>query len=224
MRPARPTNGTGKRTAGIVGLGLGALAAILVAGSLLWRRRSKSRPTPCPPWLVPLLENPYVEALAGARTLLERAAVEPGMRVLDVGSGSGRLTIPAAERVGPEGRVVALDLQAEMLRRLERRLADREIDNVETVLGGAGEGALGTERFDRAFLVTVLGEIVDPRTALAEIHDLLESDGLLSVTEVFPDPHYQSRRSVRRLAEAVGFRFHDAFGGWLAFTLNFRKH
>jgi ubiquinone/menaquinone biosynthesis C-methylase UbiE len=145
------------------------------------------------------------------------------MRVLDVGAGSGRVTIPAAERVGPEGRVVALDLQPEMLRRLEQRLAERGIDNVDTVLGGAGEGRVGTAGFDRAFLVTVLGEILDPRTALEEIHGLLEPGGLLSVTEVFPDPHYQSRRSVRRLAEAVGFRHQETFGGRLAFTLNFRK-
>jgi len=202
---------------------IGFLAVIVIATGVIWRLVSKRRQTPCPSWLVPLLENPYVEALAGARTLLDRAAVRPGMRVLDVGCGPGRLTLPLAELVGPVGTVVAIDIQPAMLERLRDRLAERGIDNVETVLGGVGEGKLSRGGFDRAFLVTVLGEIVDKRRALEEIYDLLQPGGVLSITEVFPDPHYQSRKSIRSLAESLGFRLQESFGTWLAFTLNFRK-
>jgi ubiquinone/menaquinone biosynthesis C-methylase UbiE len=173
--------------------------------------------------MTPLLENPYIEALAGARKLLERAAVGPGMYVLDVGCGPGRLTLPAAERVGPAGGVVAVELQPKMLRRLRGRLTERTVDNVETILGGIGEVSLGSERFDRAFLVTVLGEIVDKRGALEAIHAALKPGGVLSVTELLPDPHYQSRTTVRALAQAVGFQPTESFGTWFAFTLNFRK-
>lgn len=202
---------------------IGSLAVVVIAASVIWRLVSKHRQTPCPAWLLPLLENPYVEALAGARTLLERAAVEPGMRVLDVGSGPGRLTLPLAERVGAGGSVVALDLQPAMVERLAARLAEAGIENVVPVVGGVGEGRLGSGGFDRAFLVTVLGEIVDKRRALEEVRDLLEPDGVLSITEVFPDPHYQSRKAVHGLAESAGFRLQDSFGSWLTFTLNFRK-
>jgi len=40
---------------------------------------------------------------------------------------------------------------------------------------------------------------------------------------VIPDPHYQRRSSVRVMAEEVGFRFDEVFGGILAYTMNFRK-
>jgi ubiquinone/menaquinone biosynthesis C-methylase UbiE len=145
------------------------------------------------------------------------------MRVLDVGSGPGRLTLPLAEQVGTEGTVVALDIQPQMLDRLQQRLEDRGLGNVQTMLGGVGQGDLEADDFDRAFLVTVLGEIVEKEKAMEEIHAALKRGGLLSVTEVFPDPHYQSRKRVRELAEAAGFRLQAQFGTWLAFTLNFRK-
>ena len=199
-----------------------AIIAIILAG-VWWRYAARLHSMPCPSWLVFLLENPYVEALAGSARLLERACVGPGMRILDVGSGPGRVTLAAAERVGPSGSVLALDIQEGMIRKLERRIAERGIKNIETVLAGVGDGKLERSGFDRAFLVTVLGEIPDQAAALQEVHEALRPGGMLSITEVFPDPHYQSRSRVRRLAEEAGFRFEESFGSWLAFTLNFSK-
>jgi ubiquinone/menaquinone biosynthesis C-methylase UbiE len=200
-------------------IAVGAGAASVAALRLI----SRHHVTACPAWLVPLLENPYMNALAGAGLLLDRARVSPGMSVIDVGAGPGRLAIPAARRVGPEGRVVALDLQPAMIRRLEQRLPATSVRNIETLLAGAGEGRMPIATFDRAFLVTVLGEIVDQETALREIYRSLKPGGILSVTEVLPDPHYQSRRRVRRLAEAAGFSFVERLGPWYAFTMNFSR-
>jgi len=145
------------------------------------------------------------------------------MWVVDVGSGPGRLTLPAAQLVGPTGVVVALDTQSEMLRILEERMAKRGVSNIRTILGGVGEGRLSHGVFDRALLVTVLGEIPDQLRALREIYDALKPGGILSITEVFPDPHYQRKTTVRKLAEQAGFRLDRQFGGWLAFTMNFSK-
>jgi len=75
-------------------------------------------------------------------------------------------------------------------------------------------------RFDRAVLVTVLGEIPDREAALREIFDALKPGGMLSVTEVIFDPHFQPRPTVARLARSVGFR-EQAYR--VAFTLNLEK-
>jgi len=183
------------------------------------RRRS----LPCPDWLVPLLENPYMNQVAGSELLLDRAGVEEGMAVLDVGCGPGRVAIPAAGRVGSSGRVVALDVQEGMLRRLEERIAELGIGNVEPVHAGAGEGAITENTFDRALLVTVLGEIPRREEALREIYESLKPGAILSITEVIPGPHYQRQATVRVLTETTGFLVEDIFGGFPAYTMIVRR-
>lgn len=200
-------------------IGLGSVTLALVS----FRWFSRRHAIPCPACLTVLLENPYMAAVAGSRLLLDRARVETGMNVLDVGSGPGRLAIPAAQTVSPTGRVVALDLQPAMIQQLKERAAALGLTNVETIVGGAGEGHLARGVFDRAFLVTVLGEVVRQEAALREIFEALAPGGLLSITEVIPDPHYQSRRRVRRLAESVGFEYRETIGPWYAFTMNFAR-
>ena len=147
------------------------------------------------------------------------------MRVLDVGCGAGRVSIPVAKAVGPDGLVVGMDIQRTVLQKLMRRAESRGLTNIRTVLGGIGQGLIEVNAFDRALLVTVLGEIPEGerQPALREIHDALKRGGTLSVTEVFGDPHYQRRDTVRRLAEAAGFRLQREYGTWLAFTVNFVK-
>ena len=159
--------------------------------------------------------------------LLDRAGVAPGMRVLDAGCGPGRLTIPAAERVGSDGEVVALDVQEEMLARVRRNVASRGLTNVQTVLAGLESVttvpgvAAGT--FDRALLVAVLGEVPNRENALLALRAALKPGGILSITEVIPDPHYQTSRTVCRLAEDAGFQLVESYGTPLAFTLNLRR-
>lgn len=198
----------------------------LLAGAAVWARsvlRRRKRPLPCPASQSWVLENPLAEA--NARTLIAQLDLFPGMRVLDVGCGPGRLSIPIAERIGPDGEVVALDLQTEMLEKLEKKAAERGVANINTVLGGAGEGTLQQSQFDLALLVSVLGEIPSERrdSALGEIYAALKPRGILSVTEGLPDPHYQTRRAVRDLAEGAGFEFESERRAWLGFTMKFVK-
>jgi ubiquinone/menaquinone biosynthesis C-methylase UbiE len=199
--------------------------AILVALTVAWRHVSRRRALPCPVWLSPLLENPYVEAVASAAVLVDRANIGAGMRVLDAGCGPGRVTVPAAKKVGSTGEVVALDLQPGMLARLLDRADSAGLTNIRQIHGGLGHGLVEQNLFDRAFLITVLGEIPESErsAALQEIYDALKPGGILSITEVFPDPHYQSRTKVLQVCEATGFRRGDEFGSWLAFTINFVK-
>lgn len=193
--------------------------ALLVAGAVLWRWAK----WPCPSWLVPLLENPYFETVAGAGLLLDRAGVAPGMHVLDAGCGPGRVTLPAAARVGPSGRVTAVDLQAAMLEKLRARLDASGTTNVDPVACGLGQGRLGRSRYDVALLVTVLGEIPDKIAALREIRLSLRPGGVLSVTEVLPDPHYQSVARVRALAAEAGLVEVALHRGWVSYTINLAR-
>lgn len=201
------------------------LLAIVVVLTFVWRYQSRRRALPCPVWLTALLENPFMNAVASSSLLLDRAKVGPGMRLLDAGCGPGRVTIPATNRVGTTGEVVALDIQPGMLQKLQERANAAGSVNIRPILGGLGRGMIDENLFDRAILITVLGEIPEQErsAALREIYDSLKPDGLLSITEVFPDPHYQRRSRVIELCEAAGFRREAEYGSWLAFTINFVK-
>lgn len=198
------------------------LAAVALSAALafIWQRW---RPTAHPPRLTFLFENPLAGAFVGPERLIERLDLAPGMRVLDAGCGPGRLTIPLAKTVGSGGEVVALDGQREMLAKLERRVADEGITNVRPLRAGLGEGALREGEFDRVVLAMVLGEVRERGAALRELYAALEPGGVLSVTEIFGDPHYRRLPAVRREVEAAGFRLVRRFGGFPAYTLNFER-
>ena len=119
--------------------------------------------------------------------------------------------------------MVALDIQSAMLRVVERRVKASGLTNVRTQRCTLGLGELQSGTFDRAFLVTVLGEIPNRHGALQEISQALKPQGVLSVTELFPDPHYNSQRCVCMEVEATGLQYLETFGNKVSFTMNFTK-
>src|SRR5437660_1354260 len=115
---------------------LGAIAgAAAMARSILRQRRN---PEPFPATRARVLDNPI--ARRQASRIVGLLDLAPGMRVLDVGAGVGRLSIPIAVKVGPTGEVVALDIQQEMLESLEKRAGEMGLANVRTLRAAAGEG------------------------------------------------------------------------------------
>ena len=208
-------------TPALIGL---CLAGLILLIWIIWRLVSRRRSLPCPPWLSWLLElnNPFAEGNS-ARVVIRHLDLCSGMKVLDVGCGPGRLTVPIAEKIGPQGMVTAVDIQPGMLRRAREKAQKAGLNNIRFLETGAGAGKLEKGRYDRAVLVTVLGEIPDREAALREIFGALKPGGMLAVTEIFADPHFQTRSKVIRLANQIGFREKDFFGNRFAFTLTLEK-
>lgn len=203
------------------------LLVLLLAGlvvGIIWRRASRRHTLPCPVWLHWLVEldNPFTKTNRAA-VIVRQLELRPGMVVLDMGCGPGRLTLPLAREVGPTGKVVAVDIQAGMLQRLRDKARTAGLANIEFIRAAAGEAGLQRDCFDRALLVTVLGEIPDRGAALKEIMTALKPGGILSLTEIVFDPHFQRRQTVRQLALAVGFQEAGFFGNPMAYTIHLVK-
>jgi len=177
--------------------------------------------SPCPAALSWLVDNPLRRRYM--RPVPDRIGIRPGEWVLELGPGPGAFTLAAAQRIGAGGRLIAVDIQPEMIAQVEQRVREAGLTNVETHVASADHLPLDAGSVDRAFLVTVLPEIPDPRRALAELHRVLKPDGVLSITEEFSDPDYLFLPETTRLVEAAGFRFEECFGNLWVYTANFRK-
>jgi len=192
--------------------------ALLLALWIGWRVISDRRSLPCPTSLAWLLENPLTGSYHAA--VLSRLELSPGLHVLDAGCGPGLLTTAIAAAVAPQGRVLALDLQPGMIARAQARAAKAGLSNIDFLVAPLGRGSLPASQFDRALLVTVLGEIPNKIAALRELRSSLKPDGFLSITEVLPDPHYQSMRTIAALADQAGLRVRNQIGNSFLFTVN----
>ncbi len=192
--------------------------------AIIWRLASRRQSLPCPVWLRWLVEldNPFTKTNRSA-FIVETLGVSDGMTILDAGCGPGRLTIPLAKSVGPNGHVVALDIQQGMLDRAKVRTENAGLHNVEFINAGLGDGKLPSNHFDRAVLVTVLGEIPNREAAFAELFSALKPGGILAVVEVIFDPHFQSRKTVTGLATSTGFSERAFFGHSLAYVLHLER-
>lgn len=188
-----------------------------------WRLASRHWQLPCPSLFGWALESGFYQRISGTSTTLDRMNLRPGQRILEIGPGPGRLLIPAAQRVLPGGEAVGIDIQPGMIERLKKRAEEAGSRNLTAILGDGSQSHVDEGSFDLVFIVTTLGEIPDRSAALQQSFRALKPGGVLSVTEVFGDPHYQSRATVRRLAEGAGFLPESVQGRWLFFTANFVK-
>jgi ubiquinone/menaquinone biosynthesis C-methylase UbiE len=190
---------------------------------LAWRWGSRVWALPCPSLFAWALSSRFYERITQTEITLQRIGLRPGQRVLEIGPGPGRLLIHAAQRVSPGGEAVGIDIQPGMVERLNARAKRARVTNLTAILGDATEPIVPEASFDVVFLVTTLGEIPDRRGVMAQCYRALKPSGVLSVTEMFPDPHYQSRSTVKMLAAEAGFRLESVQGAWWLFTMNFRK-
>lgn len=142
---------------------------------------------------------------------------------MDIGCGPGRVTIPLAEAVGPHGKVIAVDIQSEMLKRAKKKASAKNLQNIEFIQMNIDEANFEPNEADRIALVNVLGEIPNKQAALHEIYQVLKPGGVLCVTEVVLDPQFQKREIVYELASSVGFHEKQFFGNNFAYSLCLEK-
>jgi ubiquinone/menaquinone biosynthesis C-methylase UbiE len=152
-------------------------------------------------------------------TLLEVLKLKPGQVVCDLGCGNGFYTLPIAERVGATGKVLAVDIQQEMLHLLSERAKAADLDHIETILGSPIDPRLPEGEVDLVLLVDVYHEFAYPEQMLQAIRKSLKPQGRVVLVEFRgEDPqvpikplHKMTKRQIRRELFSNGFKLAEQF-------------
>jgi ubiquinone/menaquinone biosynthesis C-methylase UbiE len=144
--------------------------------------------------------------------VVRHLALLAGMRVADVGAGTGYFALPIARAVGPSGVVFAVDLQAEMLEKLRAKLEPSL--PITLVDGEAARTTLDDGSIDLVFLANVWHEVDDHGAALAEFARIVRPGGRVAIldwrADVEPPPgppsaHRVPADEVERAMRAAGW-------------------
>lgn len=138
-----------------------------------------------------------VENSFGCGNPLAFAGVRPGQVVLDIGSGAGIDCFIAAEKVGPAGKVIGLDMTPEMIERARQNAREAGVANVEFRFGEAEKMPVDDASVDWVISNCVINLSPDKPAVFAEIARILRPGGRISISDIvaqdLPEAVRQSR-------------------------------
>ncbi|HWP85222.1 MAG TPA: class I SAM-dependent methyltransferase [Terriglobia bacterium] len=190
------------------------LAVLLLAGGSTapaWQLGSR----PAADWIQTLERPSRVEGLK-IDEIISHLKLRPGMVVADVGSGSGVFSRPLAKTVGPNGKVIAVDIEPGLLSYIRERAQKEGIPNIETHLGVPNDANLSGPVVDLALFHDSLHHIENREIYLKNLFKYIKPGGRVAIVDLDitdPDgPHKDqpemqvSKDQIEQWMQAAGFR------------------
>ncbi len=144
----------------------------------------------CPWWLCFTFDNP-LRALFQNPFKILNGYIKKGDSILDIGPGMGFFTFPMAEMTGRNGKVVALDIQQGMLKRLGDKVLRNRTSNVQIQLYDGSKFNLG-KKFDFVLLFWMYHEVANKPEFIREISSATKSGSVIFIAE--PKIHVDKKR------------------------------
>ena len=176
----------------------------------------------CPPWCCFTFDNIFRRLLQNPNRIL-RPYIKPGWTVLDVGPGMGYFTIPLARLVGDKGKVIAADIQHQMLDSLDHRAFKAGVqERIKLRLTKTDSIGL-SESIDFCLAFWMVHEVPDRGRFLGEIASKLKPDGLMLIAE--PRIHVSKEHFAKTLeiAKSAGLAVIDTPKIFLSHTALLKK-
>jgi ubiquinone/menaquinone biosynthesis C-methylase UbiE len=178
---------------------------------------------PMPEFAADLIDNPLRRRIQPPDQTAIRHGIQPGMQVLDVGPGNGTYTLGASRRVGPLGKVFAIDIEPKMIARVNKRIEIEGVTNIDARIADVYQLPFQNDYFDLIYMITVINEIPDIPKALSEFHRVLKPAGTLVFSELFLDPDYPLAGRLTKKVQDANFHLKEKVGNFFYYTLIFDK-
>jgi ubiquinone/menaquinone biosynthesis C-methylase UbiE len=165
------------------------------------------------------LERPSREWEEEPALLVESLGLKPADVVADIGAGTGYISLMMAQKL-PEGKVLAVDVQPEMIEILENFKIQYKIKNVETILGTESNPNLPEKTVDLAIMVDAYHEFAYPKEMMEGIVRGLKVGGRVVLVEYRGENpfiaikalHKMTQKQVKKEMAAVGLVWKETLG------------
>ena len=131
--------------------------------------------------------------------IVQALEIKPGMKVVDLGAGTGYMLPFRSEAVGPEGKVYAVEIQKDFATMLRFRTHHEQLANVEVIEDTAISMTL-TEKVDRVLLLNTYRQLEQPIAMMKAVRAALNPGGLVVIVDVRPDPRVEGPPPEQRLS------------------------
>jgi predicted methyltransferase len=161
---------------------------------------------------IPWLERPERENEENPTKCIEALELKGGEVVADLGAGSGYYSFRLAPKVGEKGKVLAVEIQDEMLAELKKRIEKQKVENVETVKCTESDPKLPEAGVDLVLMVDVYHELAFPYEVMMSIRKSLKPGGRVVLVEYrkedpkvpIKEVHKMSEEQIKKEMEVVG--------------------
>lgn len=169
------------------------------------RRALYLGPHTCPWWFGYTFDNPLRKLFHDPLEILGKF-VGPGQIAVDIGCGLGYFSIALARIVGPDGKVIGLDVQSQMIQRARRRADRQGLANRIDFRICMPDRLDVTGPVDFVLAFWVIHEVIDPQGLLLEIRSFLKPGGQLLIAE--PKGHVTAARFAEtvKLTRLAGYK------------------
>jgi predicted methyltransferase len=166
------------------------------------------------------LEREEREQEENVSQLLGNMKLKAGEIVADIGAGSGYHVVRMAPMVGNGGKIMAVDIQAEMLVFLQKQADALKLSNVMPVLGTEKSTGLKPSSVDKVLMVDVYHEFAFPGEMGESIFEALKPGGLVYLIEYRAEDPMVPIKTVHKMTEKQAIAEMEAVGFWFVKNLN----
>jgi ubiquinone/menaquinone biosynthesis C-methylase UbiE len=155
-----------------------------------------------------IFEEPGRDQRLQIDRVMDLLHLKPGSTIADIGAGGGWFSVRAARRVGPNGRVIAEDINPKFIASIQQRAQREHLANIVTLLGTPDDPKLTPDSLDAALMLKVYHEIAQPLLVLANLRAALKPGARFGIIDRNGNgsDHGLKESIVREEVEHAGFR------------------